>query len=190
MCPLALEITHTTWWERTKEGNYLLGCLGVLSPSVPLWAFYRRVQPERAPFFFQSTASFRWKCVRFQRTTAALDLPGHQIAPLCLCVCVYSQINTAQHTSICFFWGGLVGGRDRVLHFTPFSTLYIALSQHMRLLRTAECEWESGCERIKICCFIFFLLAYISPVLPARPKHHPRKSSWGFVPSVDIWLVH
>ena len=86
--------------------------------------------------------------------------------------------------------GGLVGGRDRVLHFTPFSTLYIALSQHMRLLRTAECEWESGCERIKICCFFFFLLAYISPVLPARPKHHPRKSSWGFVPSVDIWLVH
>ena len=78
---------------------------------MPLCAFYRRIQPERVPFF-QSTASFRWKCVRFQRTTAALDLPERQIAPLCLCVCVCSQINTAQHTSIwgfSFFGGGLWG---------------------------------------------------------------------------------
>ena len=79
-----------------------------------------------------------------------------------------------------FFFGGGVVGRDRVLHFTPFSTLYIALSQHMRLLRIAECEWESGCERMKICCFIFFCWHIFHQPPPRPPQTPPQKEQLRF----------
>lgn len=128
-------------------------------------------------FFFSLQPRFGGSASGFKELQLLLICQSTRL-PLFACAFVSTRRSIRPSTLLyVFFGGGLVGGRDRVLHFTPFSTLYIALSQHMRLLRTAECEWESGCERIKICCFIFFLLAYISPVLPARPKHHPRKSS-------------
>lgn len=99
---------------------------------------------------FLSVSSYQWECVRFQRTAAALDMPEHQIARLCLCVHVYSQINTAQHTSNMGF-----GGRQTATFHSIHNTFYRTLSAH----ETHENGWV-GVDALKFvtdtdCCFIF-----------------------------------
>ncbi len=97
---------------------------------------------------------FQWKCVRFQRTA---ECSWSERAPDCHSLLVCSRLLADQYSPAHFDIG--LGG-DRVLHFILFSTLYVALSQYVRLSGLSECEWVSGCERIRICditdcCFIF-----------------------------------
>lgn len=131
---------------------------------------YKRftIKSSMRGYLFQAISSFQWKCVRFQRTAAALDMPQHQIALLRLCVCVYLQINTGRHTSLCV-WG------ETKCYISLYSQLFVLHSRST----WDSCEWVSGCKCIKICditdcCFIFCW----------------QKSSWGFVLYTDIWQVY
>lgn len=141
-------------------------CFMSLARVVPLWPFYGRIQCERE-YLFQSIALFQWKCVRFQRTAAALDLPEHQIAPLCLCVHVSSQINTAQHTSV---W---VWGRQSATFHSILNSLYLTLPAHETLTTQSVWmgEWAWTHQNLwHYGLLLHFLLAYISLSTPPRKE--------------------
>lgn len=127
-------------------------------------------------YLFQSIAVFQWKCVRFQRTAVAVDLPEDQIASLCLCIHLYLQINAAQQTSV---W---VLGGDKVLHFTLFSTLYITLSQHETFKPVSEWVSENASKFVTL----WTVASFSAGIFPPPPQN----SSWCFVLSTDIWLAH
>lgn len=155
---------------RITGGNCLLGCLGawcLRARACHYEHFPRWVQRERAPFSIYSLVSVEARPVS-KNCSCSWSARAPRL-PL-FARAFMSARRSIQPSTLLYGFGG-----DRVPHIGLFSTLYTALLHHATLLRLSECEWVSGCERIKICditdcCFIFCWHTF---PLPAH-------SSWGF----------
>lgn len=127
-------ITQNYLWMCIIEGNYQMSqCLISLAGECHYEHF--TIESSVREHLFQSRALFQWKCVRFQRTAAGLDLPEDQIALLCSSVHLCSKINTAQHTSI---W---VWGRQSATYHSILNSLYHTLTAHNTLTLTTQWVW-------------------------------------------------
>lgn len=119
----------------------------------------------------------------------APDCPS-LLVHLCLFTDQYSPAHF--YMGFFFFWGGGGCGERRSATFhSILNSLYRTLAAHETLTNRWVWmgEWVWTHQNLLL---HFFLLAYISPAPPppVRPKHHPRKSSWGFVPSwIFDWCI-
>lgn len=156
-------------------GNYLLGCLSIW--YLQLEHTIMSILPlslERVPFSVFSLVS-----VEVRPVSKNCSCSWSAKAPDCPSLLLLSPLLADQYSTLLYEFGG-------VLYITLFSTLYVTISQHMRLLRLSECDWVSGFWTHQNLwhygLLLHFLLPYFSP---------NQNCSWGFVVlSTDIWLVH
>lgn len=147
--------------------NYLLRCLSFwylqldhaimsIIPLSPAW--------ERVPFSVYSLVLVKVRPV-LKNCSCSWSAQSTRL-PLFACAFLSTR-RSIQASTLLYGFGG-----DKVLHITLFSTLYVTLSQHTRLLRLSEFDCVSGFWTNQNMWHYGLLLHFLLPYF------HP---SWGFV---------